>query len=577
MQHVKLSWLRKLNYGLIGVTIILFAVYILFEQLGVSDATKARWGITPLILTLGIAHALFVIFAHAFIFKRLPWLTMIISIALFSFMNASIIESSGNTNIFYRASFAIIIFLSAMTGTFAPVAAIVFTWILLIFTITGIATPTNASLTFNIIADLTITLAGYLGWRFFSHYYLPSDDKETQKLVGTLKAEQIKSNLILESITDGVLIVSPEGTVQVMNESSAKMLGWDRQEATRLDYRSLFSVEVENEAKKDEQIKDAITLSLDSKKAAQKVSLIKTHHEKNTYIDIVASPIHQTVTTNTDGNTEQKEEMVGVVAVLRDVDAQTRQEQQRSDFISTASHEMRTPVAAIQGFLELALNKKVSTVDDKARGYLEKAYESTKHLGGLFQDLLTASRSEDGRLVNNPEIIDVNEFLQTAVEQGRVNAKAKELDIQLADSESANGNAIKPLLYVNADPERLHEVIMNLIENAIKYTKKGVITIGASVKDQSVVIRISDTGIGIATEDIPHLFQKFYRTDNSETREVGGTGLGLYITKQIVEMMGGRVWVESTLGAGSTFFVQIPRVAPGQVEQMRAAQQPTQP
>lgn len=571
MQHVKTSWLRRLNYGLVGVTALLFAVYYIFEQLGVAEATKAQWGITPLVLTLGALHAVFVLIADRTFIKKMPWLTMIISITLFSFMNSALIESSGGTNAAYRISSAVVIFLSAMAGVFAPVAAIVFTWMVLVFTVTGITTPSNTSLTFNIIANTATTIAGYLGWWFFSKFYLLSDDRETQKLAGVLEQEQLKSNIILESITDGVLIISPEGTVQVLNESSARMLGWDRKEATNLDFRSLYSVEVENESKREEQIEDAITISLKSKKAVKKISLLKTKHQKNTYIDIVASPIYQSAVATDES--EPKEHMVGVVAVLRDVDAQTRQGQQRSDFISTASHEMRTPVAAIQGFLELALNKKVAQVDDKARGYLEKAYESTKHLGGLFQDLLTASKSEDGRLVNKPQLVDVNEFLETAVEQGKVNAQAKNLDVQLADADPANGNSVRPLLYVNADPERLHEVVMNLIENAIKYTKKGVITVGAGTKDESVIIRISDTGIGIAAEDIPHLFQKFYRTDNSETREVGGTGLGLYITKQIVEMMGGKVWVESEIGAGSTFLVQIPRVAPGQVEQMRATQE----
>ena len=247
--------------------------------------------------------------------------------------------------------------------------------------------------------------------------------------------------------------------------------------------------------------------------------------------------------------------------MLRDVDEQKRQEQQRSDFISTASHEMRTPVASIQGFIELALNPKVAVIDEKARGYLVKAQDATKHLGELFQDLLTVSKSDDGRLANNPEVIEVGALLKELVEQNRMVAEKKNLKVVL-DNGAADAKTVAPLMYVNADPERLREIFTNLFDNAVKYTSTGIITVGASLKEQGVVIRVADTGMGIPAEDIPHLFQKFYRTDNSATREIGGTGLGLYICKQIVEMMGGKIWVESTPGAGSTFFVEIPRVSP---------------
>lgn len=398
------------------------------------------------------------------------------------------------------------------------------------------------------------------GWR--------KKHKNTPQPVSSLEQEQLKTSVILESITDGVMILSPTGTVSVINQSCADMLGWDHTEAVNLDYKSLFSVESDTGA--EETPIDAITEVLSTKKASQKLSLIKTKHEHHLYIDIVASPIIDT--TPQPGTTMATAVATGVVAVLRNVDSQKRQEQQRSDFISTASHEMRTPVASIQGFIELALNPKVATVDDKARGYLQKAYEATKHLGELFQDLLTVSKSEDGRLVNHPVLIDVNEFLTEIVEQDAHRAQEKGLALSF-DQPTANGKIVNPLMYVNVDHERLHEIVSNLVENAIKYTPKGLITLGASTKDRGVVIRVSDTGLGIATEDIPHLFQKFYRTDNSATREIGGTGLGLFITKQIVEMMGGKIWVESTLGSGSTFYVEIPRVAPEQLAALKSQQE----
>ncbi len=234
---------------------------------------------------------------------------------------------------------------------------------------------------------------------------------------------------------------------------------------------------------------------------------------------------------------------------------------------------MRTPVASIQGFIELALNPKVSSVDEKARSYLTKADQATKQLGKLFQDLLTVSQSDDGRLSIKPQVINITDYLKQVVEEQQVAAQQKSLQMIFDEAKpTVDEISITPLLYVHVDPERLHEVILNLLENAIKYTDKGMITVGVSLNEKSVIIRVSDTGIGIAAEDVPHLFQKFYRTDNSATREIGGTGLGLYIAKQIVDMMNGRIWVESTIGVSSTFYVELPRITPEEVERIQKQQ-----
>ncbi len=553
MQHVKTQWLRIFNYGLATTSCALFVVFLLFEHFSVSGAVKGAWGITPSILTIALIHALFVVITDRLLIKRSPWLVSVISLTIYGILLVSIIESSGNTNIFYRGVLALLLFLSGMLGIYPPITALILIWMVLGFTVSGILAPTNASLTFNIVVDTIVTITGLGGWLFFRRYYEIGSDKATRRLVETIAVEKFKSNLILESITDGVLIIAPKGTVQVLNESAARMLGWDREEATGLDYRSLFEVEEAQNPK--ESGEDAITMTLNAKTSNQKISLVKTVHQQQTYIDIVASPIME----NTPGNTLTPQIMTGIVAVLRDVDEQKRQEQQRSDFISTASHEMRTPVASIQGFIELSLNPKVATIDDKARGYLIKAQTATKHLGELFQDLLTVSKSDDGRLVNNPKVIEINGFLKEVIDENKLSAEKKNLQVVLEPDQSKE-KTVAPLLYINADPDRLREVISNLFDNAVKYTATGMVTVGASLKGQGVIIRISDTGMGIAEEDISHLFQKFYRTDNTATREIGGTGLGLYICKEIIQMMGGKIYVESTLGAGSTFFVELPRV-----------------
>lgn len=567
MQHVNPKWLRNFTYSILSVDILLFAGYFYLDFINASKNTLDYWGITPLVLVFAGIHIFVTLLIYPFVKKVAEWAGFVTAMVPYGLLLSAVIETSGNTNLWYRVLFIILVFALNMIGPYLAIASAVIAWILLIFDFLSISSSIPEARLLNFILNIFVSLAAIGGWFFFKRYYI--SDKKTVELTSKLEQEQFKSGIIFESITDGVMIISPQGTVQVINKSCADMLGWDRAEAKNLDYRSLFTVETEPDKPQPSDNTDAITQTVQTGKPVQQVSLIQTHHDKHIYVDIVASPVE----VEEEVNGEVIKKLAGVVAVLRNVDTQKRQEQQRSDFISTASHEMRTPVASIQGFIELALNDKVAKIDDKARDYLTKAHESTKHLGELFQDLLTASKSEDGRLVNHPELIDLTEFLKNIVEQTAPRAEAKGLKLTFEQKDSKPQN-VHPLMYVNVDPERLNEIVSNLIENALKYTEKGVITVGTTINDSGVVIRVSDTGIGIATEDIPHLFQKFYRTDNSVTREVGGTGLGLYITKQIAELMGGKVWVESTLGTGSTFFVQLPRVAPEQIAaQLRQKEQ----
>jgi two-component system, OmpR family, sensor histidine kinase VicK len=269
--------------------------------------------------------------------------------------------------------------------------------------------------------------------------------------------------------------------------------------------------------------------------------------------------------------------VTGAIGIFQDVSQERKEESQRADFISTASHEMRTPVAAIEGYLSLALNDKVATIDTRARGYLEKAHASTQHLGQLFQDLLTSAKAEDGRLTNHPRIVEVGAFADQLTSDLRFAAEKKGLFTEFLTGNSQNVDAtskvVRPLYYVKADPDRLREVITNLFDNAVKYTDQGKVSIGLTGNDQVVQLYVKDTGPGIPAEDIPHLFQKFYRVDSSVTRTIGGTGLGLFICRKIIELYQGRIWVESTVGKGSTFYINLPRLSTQQAEQQLATEE----
>ncbi len=388
-------------------------------------------------------------------------------------------------------------------------------------------------------------------------------------LEGNLRDEKQKSSIILNAIDDGVMLIDKEGVIQLFNPGAAKISGWPDDEARKLDYKSVIKlVNDKGEIYPDElNPLNQIFKNPQATIRDNNASLL-TRNKKQIPVSLSVSPL-----------LDQKKQLTGAVAIFRDVTQERLEEKQRSEFISTASHEMRTPVAAIEGYLALALNEKVSTIDSRARQYLEKAHESTQHLGKLFQDLLTSAKAEDGRLTSHPILIEMGSFLDQLSNDLRFAADKKglALDFNLGSTntiDATNSNAagmkvIKPLFYVLADPDRMREVVTNLFDNAVKYTDQGKITLGLTGDQQVVQLYVKDTGVGIPEEDISHLFQKFYRVDNSATRTIGGTGLGLYICRKIVEMYQGRIWVESTMGKGSTFFINLPRLSNEQAENQK--------
>ncbi len=389
------------------------------------------------------------------------------------------------------------------------------------------------------------------------------------ELARSLRDEKARSDLILNSIADGVILIDTNRAIQLLNAGGSKIIGWEPSDAIGLDYKMVLKlVDGKNEPytqRTDPFERIFIELATIRDNSANLV----TKSGRILALSLSVSPL-----------VNSNNEVTGAVGIFRDISEERKAEQQRAEFISTASHEMRTPVAAIEGYLALAMNERVARIDSKARDYLQKAHTSTQHLGKLFQDLLTSAKAEDGRLQNHPTVVEMGDFLQQLTEDVRFTAEKKNLllnymigasdgDVVDAGNES-NVKLVRPLYYVHVDSDRLHEVIINLFDNAIKYTESGKITIGLAGDDTVVQIRVQDTGSGIPADDIPHLFEKFYRVDSSTTRTIGGTGLGLFICRKIVELYDGRIWVESTLGQGSIFYINLPRLSTEKARKLQA-------
>lgn len=386
-------------------------------------------------------------------------------------------------------------------------------------------------------------------WLWHSQHTKGPESQNLSKLSEELTKSEIKSEIVLRGIGDGVILIDTNQRIQLLNEAAEKLTGWSEAEAKGIDYHAVLPLtDMQGTPLTAEQ--DPFTAAAAKQKSILRDDiLLNPRSGGRLTISIMFSAITGEVGFS------------GGIAIFRDVSQLKAVERQRNEFISTASHEMRSPIAAIEGYIALALNPKISKIDDTGRSYLQKAREATSHLGKLFQDLLSATKIEEGKLPNRPEPVQLDDLIAKVLDEMRFKAEHKKLKLSFsAISQKEGAKKISPLYFSYIDPNRVREVLVNLIDNAIKFTPKGEVTVTLSGNTQDVIIGVKDQGVGIAPHDQGHLFQKFYRVDNSKTRNIGGTGLGLYISRAIVEMYGGRIWVESKLGAGSNFYFTLPRL-----------------
>lgn len=375
----------------------------------------------------------------------------------------------------------------------------------------------------------------------------------------TLRDETQRFKVIIDTIEDGVVLIDSQQQILLMNPAAGNLCGWAPDDAASISVDTVIKF-VQEKGEPIKQENNPIQTVFDSGSSQKSNNLfLLTRDNKQVSIALNVSPL-----------IDEGKNVIAAVLVIRDITKEKAEEKQRADFISTASHEMRTPVAAIEGYLSLALNDKVANIDSKARGYLEKAHSSTKHLGKLFQDLLTSAKAEDGRLTSHPTVVELGDFMEKLSSDLKLVADQRGLEMEfrastddtiVATKEAVGAErVVRPLYYIYADPERLREVITNLFDNAVKYTAEGKVTLCITGNTQVVQCYVRDTGPGIPHDDLNHLFQKFYRVDSSATRTIGGTGLGLFICRKIIELYGGQIWAESTLGKGSTFYFNLPRL-----------------
>lgn len=553
MAPIRLShtWLLR-TY--VGIALFSFGYIALFalEYFAVIEDTKLS------IIVAGLsAAALITSLVGIFTIKKGS--TFIVSLSAYALLAAAtglFLYQSGGVSSPVVALWAVIAFCAPVFGAFGwlPVLTISGVYAAVLYLSTQLSVQAALTVVFAGIAPV---VAGLILWRDSTNTE-DASEKNVKNLANQLSEVATKSEIVINAIGDGVIAVDGKGVIQLINPAAQEILGWGKQDALMLSYPSILKLTDEKGAELTTAT-DPIQEVLNTNQQARGKKLIAlTQSGKKINISLVVSPIGEPGS--------------GAIAVFRDITNERAEEREQAEFISTASHEMRTPVASIEGYLGLALNPATATVDQKARDFIMKAHEAAQHLGRLFQDLLDVSKSEDGRMTNLPRVVDMVTYVQTITQGLFQKAADKGLNLTFKPTESSDQKKIMPVYYVNQDNDHIREIVDNLIENAIKYTPSGGITVDITGSEDKVVVSIKDTGLGIPPEDVPHLFQKFYRVDNMDRQSIGGTGLGLYLVRRLAEAMQGRVWVESQFGQGSTFFFELPRVESQEAAHLKEVQ-----
>jgi len=346
----------------------------------------------------------------------------------------------------------------------------------------------------------------------------------------TLAARDEELAAIISSMKDGLIVLDRKQRVTRLNPAMEKILGLETGEAvgktiSELNCHPRFS-------------------------PLARLSRVQSPSEEV----VIVYPVDRVLKVHCSKLKGYSDEDMGEVRVVIDVTQEKEFDQMKADFIANTSHELRTPLHSIRGFLKLLLDGKVAEMETQQE-FLGIIDEESKHLSNLVDGILNIAAMESGKMTFNVQPVSMKEVIERVMVKLKSLADEKEISIKTSLPDS--------LPIIEGDLEKLEQVVKNLAGNAIKFSSaRSKIHIGAETQNESeVLVQVADQGIGIHVDDVPRLFQKFSQVDSSTTRAQGGTGLGLYISKQIIEAHGGKIWVESELGKGTTFFFTVSNIA----------------
>lgn len=362
----------------------------------------------------------------------------------------------------------------------------------------------------------------------------PSRPERGQSTAGAVLP--VSAATIVSSIAEGVVITDPAGRILSVNPAMEQLLGWGEYEVrgrTVPDVYKLFDDRGADIRLEDRPLARALAERRVEGTHGYRL-MILTRDGRRLPVAVTAAPIF-----------DQQGEVLGGVAIVRDVSFEQELDELKSSLISTVSHELRTPLTMIQGFAELLLTREIG--QEKSRQALQQIHESARRLSRLIGDLLEVSRIDAGRLEVHPTRVELPEVVAEVTDQF-----AREREVRVA---------VDGTCTVLADRDKLVQILTNLVGNAVKYSREPV-SVTTRDRGDHVEVTVEDRGIGMTDDELGQLFQKFFRARSSEVRETGGTGLGLFICKSLVELHGGKINVESEPEKGTTFTFTLPTAPP---------------
>jgi two-component system phosphate regulon sensor histidine kinase PhoR len=349
---------------------------------------------------------------------------------------------------------------------------------------------------------------------------------QLRELLERWRVASIRSEAILSSMAEGVLAVDREMRVVFCNQAVLRAIAINRPVPERTPLLEIV---------RDSELNAILTRVVNSGDTVKQSLKVSAANDR--VFEIQAAPF------STSGGQ-------GALAILYDMTDIERLEQVRKDFVANVSHEMRTPLTSILGFSETLLDGGLEDLGNNRR-FVEIIRSHAIRLNNIASDLLVLSELESGQEPSEPELIKIGELLESGVATIETEARSQGIRILRGQIEDAR---------VVGHRFRLEQAVLNLLVNAVKFNREGgEVRVEARLDaDRLIHISVSDTGVGIPSQDLPRIFERFYRVDKARSRQVGGTGLGLSIVRHVVGRMDGRVTVESQLGKGSTFTIILP-------------------
>ncbi len=346
-----------------------------------------------------------------------------------------------------------------------------------------------------------------------------------QHTVNEVNSEKNKVETILQNMTDGILAFNLSGKLIHINPEAKRLIG--RTFYDDLQFDTFFK-----EIGADISMGNIIYINDDKK--AEREAVIGGRVIRFTFAPF---------------NLENK--ISGIIVVIHDITNQQKLENARREFVANVSHELRTPLTTVKSYAETLMDMDIDDKETQNR-FLDTIAGEADRMTRIVKDLLTLSRLDEGQYQLKPfERVNLSQLVAEIVEKMFFAAKEKHQDMTLS--------AKKAPIYVMTDRDKLEQVIINIISNAVKYTpEKGKIEVSCEKVYKDAYIKVRDNGIGIPAENLPRIFERFYRVDNARSRETGGTGLGLAIAKQIMTQLGGDISINSTYGKGTEVIISVP-------------------